>query len=199
MTRDDLRFQQIYEDYHARIFRYLSRMAGERDAEDLTQEVFIKVGLSLESFRGDSKVTTWIYRIANNTALDGFRRASARDGNGGRVSDNSSQEDDENQDEGISLETSEGEQRVIRQEMNGCIRSIIGGLPESYRSVIILSELEEMRDNEIAEILGISLQSAKIRLHRARARLRRELKKACVLYHDERNELACDRKPTDGD
>jgi len=199
MTRDDLRFQRIYEDHHDRIFRYLTRMAGERDAEDLTQDVFIKVGLSLEGYRGDSNLNTWIYRIATNAALDWFRRASARGGNSGSVPDNSSDEDGEYRDEGFALETSGGEQRVIRQEMNGCIRSIIGGLPESYRSVIILSELEEMRDNEIAEILGISLQAAKIRLHRARARLRRELKKACVLYHDERNELACDLKPTGGD
>jgi RNA polymerase sigma-70 factor (ECF subfamily) len=84
---------------------------------------------------------------------------------------------------------------VIRDEMNGCIREIIGRLPEAYRSVIVLSELEGFRDGEIAEILGLSLQAAKVRLHRARTKLRRDLETACVFYRDERNELSCDRKP----
>ena len=86
------------------------------------------------------------------------------------------------------------EQGLIRHEMNGCIREIIQALPEQYRSVIVLSELEDLKDNEIAEILGLTLQTAKVRLHRARARLRKELSAACVFYRDERNELACDRK-----
>ena len=183
MTRDDLRFQRLYEEYNARICRYLARMVGEKDAEDLTQEVFMKVGRSLEGFRGDSGIHTWIYRIATNTALDWLRRGNA------------SHEEDEDAIEGFPSETGGEDRRVVRQEMSGCIRTVVDGLPESYRSIILLSEFEEMRDCEVAEILGISLEAAKIRLHRARSRLREELKKACVLYHDERNELACDRKP----
>jgi AhpD family alkylhydroperoxidase len=79
-----------------------------------------------------------------------------------------------------------------RPEASGrrCARS----LPDQYQSVIILSELEGMKDGEIAEILGVTLQAAKVRLHRARAKLRKELSEACVFYRDERNELACDRK-----
>jgi RNA polymerase sigma-70 factor (ECF subfamily) len=86
------------------------------------------------------------------------------------------------------------EQRLIRHEMNGCIREIIQTLPEQYRSVIVLSELEGLKDGEIAEILGLTLQTAKVRLHRARAKLRKELVATCVFYRDEQNELACDRK-----
>jgi RNA polymerase sigma-70 factor, ECF subfamily len=86
------------------------------------------------------------------------------------------------------------EQRLIRDEMNGCIREIVQTLPEQYRSIIVLSELEGLKDNEIAEILGLTLQAAKVRLHRARARLRKELGVACVFYRDELNEFACDRK-----
>ena len=79
--------------------------------------------------------------------------------------------------------------------MNGCIREIIDSLPEAYRSVIVLGEIEGLKDAEIAEILGVTLRTAKMRLHRARTKLRGELKAACVFYRDERNELACDRKP----
>lgn len=192
MNSNDQQFQQIYEEFHTRIFRYLARMVGEGAAEDLAQDVFVKVGLSLESFRGDSHLNTWIYRIATNTAIDWLRRASSRREQG-RDFLSDTEADDE--DTGC-LRTSaiESEDRVIRQEMNGCIRAVIDTLPQNYRSVIILSELEGLQDIEIAEVLAISLQAAKIRLHRARARLRKELEKTCVLYHDERNELACDRK-----
>jgi hypothetical protein len=60
--RDDpeLRFQQVYDEYHAKIFRYLTRIVGQSEAEDLTQEVFVKVGQSLETFRGESQLSTWI-------------------------------------------------------------------------------------------------------------------------------------------
>jgi RNA polymerase sigma-70 factor (ECF subfamily) len=86
------------------------------------------------------------------------------------------------------------EQKVIRQEMNECIRQVIELLPDSYRSVIVLSELEGFKDNEIADVIGLSLEATKIRIHRARARLKNELTKTCVFYRDEQNEFACDRK-----
>ena len=78
--RDDpeLRFQQVYDEYHARVLRYLTRMVGAAEAEDLTQEVFVKIGQALETFRGESRLSTWIYRIATNAALDRLRRPSAR-------------------------------------------------------------------------------------------------------------------------
>ncbi len=82
----------------------------------------------------------------------------------------------------------------MRQEMNGCIREIIQMLPETHRSVIVLSELEGLGDAEIAAILEITLPAAKIRLHRARTRLRKELTTACVFYRDDRQEFAYDRK-----
>lgn len=194
MTRDELRFQQIYEEYSARILRYLSRMVGETNAEDLTQDVFVKVGLALGDFRGDSQLHTWIYKIATNTALDWLRRSSTRKEKNESIQMDSSRPDGENHHTCTPIDAIEGEQRFIRQEMNGCIRSVIDTLPEAYRSVLILSELEGIQDSEIAEILGISLQAAKIKLHRARARLKKELEKTCVFYRDERNEFACDRK-----
>ncbi len=91
-------------------------------------------------------------------------------------------------------EMASADQRVILQEMNGCIREIIDTLPGDYRSVIVLSELEGLKNQEIAEVLGVTLQTVKIRLHRGRAMLKKELSTACVFYRDERNEFACDRK-----
>ncbi len=71
---------------------------------------------------------------------------------------------------------------------------LLEGLPENYRAVLILSDLEEMTNQEIAEVLDISLEAVKIRLHRARVRLKKELEHNCSFYRDDRNELACDLK-----
>jgi RNA polymerase sigma-70 factor (ECF subfamily) len=74
--------------------------------------------------------------------------------------------------------------------MQSCIREFVDRLPEDYRTIIILNELEGFTNRELADILQISLTATKIRLHRARA----QLKQGCDFYHDEQSELACDRK-----
>jgi RNA polymerase sigma factor (sigma-70 family) len=76
MNEAILNFEEIHETYRPKIQRYLARMVGEYEAEDLTQEVFVKVHRALSSFRGDSSLSTWIYRIATNAALDKLRSPS---------------------------------------------------------------------------------------------------------------------------
>lgn len=188
----ELRFHQIYEDYHAKVFRYLQRMIGEGEAEDLTQEVFVKIGRGLKSFRGESSLATWVYQIATNTALDRMR--SSRHESGKRVPVEVISETEDDKHVWTGEQKASTEQTVIRKEMNGCIRGIIDTLPEVDRLVIVLSELEGLTDAEIATIIGLSLRAAKMRLHRARAKLRDELNRACDFYRDEQNEFACDRK-----
>lgn len=78
MTDKSLDFQDIYEEFQPKIFRYFARLAGDDDAEDLTQETFVKISRGLGSFRGDSKLSTWIYSIATNVARDRFRSAAFR-------------------------------------------------------------------------------------------------------------------------
>lgn len=78
--------------------------------------------------------------------------------------------------------------------MNKCIRGVIENLPDNYRMVVILSELEGLQNKEIAEILELSLDVVKVRLHRGKVRLQRELLNYCNFSWDERNELICDPK-----
>jgi len=78
--------------------------------------------------------------------------------------------------------------------MGACIQDFIGKLPESYRTVLVLGEMESLSNNEIAEILGLSLGTVKIRLHRARAKLRQELESNCDSYWVESNEFLPDFK-----
>jgi RNA polymerase sigma-70 factor (ECF subfamily) len=185
-------FPVIYAEYRPKIVGYLRRLVGDADAEDVAQEVFVKVGKALEGFRGDSSLSTWIYRIATNTATDHLRKFAPR-----QALDfpNISPDDDTSPD---STMPDEGapvlDTLLIRKDMNECIRGIVDSLPDNYRSVLVLSEFEGLTNAEIAEIASISLDTVKIRLHCARVRLKKELEAKCNFYHDNRNELACDRK-----
>jgi len=199
MTDRELDFQEIYATFQPRILGYLSRMVGLAEAEELTQEVFVKVDKALKGFRGESQLSTWIYRIATNAALDRLRTPSFRQ----RARefcpiDASTEGEAEPRDRNVwtGEKKPEVDQQLIRLEMNSCIREYVDQLPEDYRAVLLLSEVEGLKNREIAEILGVSLDTVKIRLHRARARLKESLGRHCHFYLDERSELACDRKET---
>ncbi len=101
--------------------------------------------------------------------------------------------------EEIPARTPTAEQQAIREEMNACVRGVIDQLPDDYRTAIVLSDLEGFKDAEIAKILGLTLSTTKIRLHRARTRLKQELSTRCVFYRNEENELSCDVKPGAGE
>jgi len=197
MNKSKLEFDDVYNEFHEKIGRYVERMVGKDEAEDVTQEVFVKVDKGMEGFKGESSLSTWIYKIATNAALDKIRSRSFQEG-AKRVSLDAP--GDETGGEGICVETSlTAEREAIRNEMNECIREYVDKLPENYRTVIILSELKDLKNQDIAEVLGISLDTVKIRLHRARARLKEEFEAGCEFYRDEDNELACDRKSEDSE
>jgi RNA polymerase sigma-70 factor (ECF subfamily) len=188
-------FSGIYNEYYPKISHYLTRLVGDYEAEDVAQTVFEKVSKNLSDFKGESKISTWIFRIATNTALDRLKSSSYKRTSSGPLAPAPLQTV-ENLDLAFNKQASP-DQKVIRDEMSKCVREFVDRLPADYRTVLILSELEGFTNKEIADILQISLDAAKIRLHRARARLKKELKSGCDFYHDDRSELACDRKQPD--
>jgi len=154
-TGADLDFERLYETYRGRVFSTAYRMLSNRaDAEDVTQDVFIKVFKKLSSFRGESSVSTWIYRIAVNACLDFRRRRRLRR----TVS----------LDEG--LEAGSTPLSVTR-----LIESTLPRMAEGYRQVFVLHDIQGLKHAEIAKTLGITDGASKSQLHRARAFLRREL------------------------
>ncbi|MDA8172767.1 MAG: sigma-70 family RNA polymerase sigma factor [Nitrospiraceae bacterium] len=186
-------FNEIYTDFHPKILGYVGRLVGWHDAEDVTQEVFLKVNAALANFRGESNLSTWIYRIATNAAMDHLRKTPWRSLHAAsELTDDALLPGCRSMVEKESTNSLDSE--AIRMEMNECIRGIVDGLPENYRTVLALSEMEEFTNLEISQILSISVDTVKIRLHRARARLKKELETHCNFYRDERNEFACDRK-----
>jgi RNA polymerase sigma-70 factor (ECF subfamily) len=192
MSDGPLEFQSIHAIYRPKIHRYLARLVGDLEAEDLTQETFVKVSRALAYFRGESTVSAWLYRIATNVALDSRRSPASRRIAVASLSEDSG-EDAEAEIEDRDAWTGEKklsiERALVRKEMNECILGFVERLPQNYRTVLTLSELEGLKNNEIAEILGVTLDTVKIRLHRARARLKEQLETHCEL--DWLEEIPC--------
>lgn len=188
-------FEEIYKKYHDRIFRYLYRLTDNwEDSRDLAQDAFIKVNANLSKFKGQSSISTWIYKIATNVAYDRFRSASFQKIKKGNIE----KELDEKQkviknvwetNEDLSLED-----QIARKEMNECINRFIYDLNENYRTILILSEYEGLKNREIADILGITIDTVKIRIHRGRTQLRKKMEKGCIITPDPQGGLFCDEK-----
>lgn len=194
----DIQFNDIFNTYQKPIYNYVLRMVRDNEiAEEITQEIFIKTYKNLSSFRGDSKLSTWIYGIATNSWLDYFRTTDYKnDKNTDLLNQEIPPEETGLDDIKRILSIDEN---LIKSEMAECIRDYVKSLPGDYRTVIILHDLEGFKNREIAKIVGCSLDAVKIRLHRARSKLRSILASNCDFYHDENDVLCCDRKSCERD
>jgi RNA polymerase sigma-70 factor (ECF subfamily) len=154
-------------------FLLLSILRNETEAEDAAQETAIKVYLNLKNFRGDAQFRTWVLSIARNEGLGRLRKAGTR-----REDSLDAETDDQTGDYTPAILTSWREvplEALERQELGAILRKAIEGLPEIYRNVVLLRDIEEMDVRETAAALEISEGAVKVRLHRARALLQREL------------------------
>src|SRR5512134_689434 len=186
-------FESIYASYRPRICRYLTRLVGQSEAEDLTQEVFARVSRGLPDFKGAAKLSTWIYRIATNVATDRLRSRSFKQTQSDKVI--SYQEGSVDDADALPDEKSPSvERQLIRDQMSSCVHDYINTLPKNYRAVVILSDIEGLTNQEIAEVLDVTLDTVKIRLHRGRAKLKEKLRIGCSFNRDEDNVLVCDPK-----
>jgi len=183
---------EIYKTYSSKIVLYLSRFVGKDDAEDLMQEVFIKVFNSLDSFKGNAQISTWIYKIATNTAIDRLKNFNYRNGRSKTTSLDYVEPlkiKDKSEDHIYDIEYD-----FLKEEMNQCIADYINRLSDSYRAIFLLKEYDGLSVEDIAEILGISTDNVKIRLHRARRKLHELLLANCSFYYDKYSKLCCDKK-----
>lgn len=172
----------------------LFRMVPSSEVDDLLQEVFLKSLRAWPAFRGDAEAGTWLYQIARNAALDHLKSRSHRE----RQKTDPLPEPDASVDwrhlSAAIAEQPEAARRLEAHEMHSCIRDYVKRLAPEQRQVIELKDLEGWTNARIAEHLGISVDAAKIRLHRARIALRQELAKGCDFYQNEGGNLACDQR-----
>lgn len=154
-------------------FLLLSMLKNEAEAEDAAQETVIKVYINLHLFRGDSQFRTWVLSIARNEGLGRLRKMSTR-----REESLDAGTDEQTGDYTPAILTSWRDiptDALEQKELRAVLRKAIEGLPEIYRNIVILRDIEEMDIRQTAVALGISEAAVKVRLHRARAMLQREL------------------------
>lgn len=184
-----LDFADAFREYQGPIYNYLLRMTqNQTEAEDLTQETFVRAHRNLSTFRGEASLSTWLYRIATNVSLDHFRRRTTRQNRTALPLEKIELYEDRD-----SVPSSP-EQLAACSEMSACVQAFIQRLPPSYRTVLVLKDLQGLKNCEIAEVLDCSLTTVKIRLHRARTKLREALNAGCNFTHDERNVFVCEPK-----
>jgi RNA polymerase sigma-70 factor (ECF subfamily) len=167
--------EKVWLEYHARLRAFIkSRIAHDTAADDILQNVFLKMHAGLDSLQDDTKLKGWLYQIARNAIIDYFRaRRPTMD-----------------IPEWLPQPETDPREKVT-QELSECLLPMIRLLPENYREAVILSELKGLTQKEVAEVQGISLSGAKSRVQRGRALLKNMLDDCCRLEFDHSGRL-CD-------
>jgi len=181
VTQDDedraLTFEEIIAKYEKKIFNLILRHISDREeALDLTQETFLNAYKSFAAFRGECKIHTWLCQIALNQCKNRFRQRDRRRAVEGPSLDapSSGAEDSVRPLEIPDWEQSP-EEVLIRNETYRYVLKAIQSLPDEYRTVIVLCDLQQMSYQQIAEITKLSLEAVKTRIHRGRLMLRRKV------------------------
>lgn len=161
-------FEIIMRRYNQRLYRVARAiLRDDTEAEDVMQDAYVRAFQHLNQFAGRAKFSTWLTRIAVNEALARSHRRSRFDDLENLM--------DANGESMIPSQTASPEQQVSNGELNALLESAMLALPDHYRAVVVLRDVEEMSTEEAAACLELSEENVKVRLHRARALLRKEL------------------------
>ena len=162
-------FEELVRRYQRPIAAYVYRMVGDYEAAlDLTQEVFIKVYNSLSRYRSEFKFSTWIYKIAHNSAVDHLRRY------GMRAQSLTGEFEGEPRELPLESRRLSPEQESERRERREEIEHVVRQLPSAYKELILLRHSHDMSYDEIADVTGLPLGTVKNRLFRAREVMRQQ-------------------------
>jgi RNA polymerase sigma-70 factor (ECF subfamily) len=167
--------EQVFRDYGPRVYSLARRMLGsDADAEDVTQDVLLQVIRKLPTFRGEAAFPTWLHRVTVNAALSHRQKRAAREQR--LVHDPLDRLFEDGHHHGSVRSWSIGpEDAALGNEMHRLIEEAIATLPEHYRDVLVLADVEGLPNAEIAAMLGLSVSAIKNRLHRARVIMRHSL------------------------
>jgi RNA polymerase sigma-70 factor, ECF subfamily len=167
--------EQVVQEHAPRIYNLARRMLGnDADAEDVTQDVLMQVVRKLDTFRGEAALPTWLHRVTVNAALAHRRKRAHRDEH--RISDPLDSFGDEGAHPGpVRRWSVKPDQALLDRETHEVIERAIRDLPEIYRDVYVLADVEGLPNAEIGDLLGLSVAAVKSRLHRARLLMRNAL------------------------
>jgi RNA polymerase sigma-70 factor (ECF subfamily) len=157
-------FDDFVHHFRAKIFQYSWLMCGHReDAEEVAQETLLRVFQSFSDLRDPEHVRSWVFRIAKNACLMKRRKSIF------------APEHEQELDESIGDHSTPPDDQLLRAEVSDALHRAIRELPDTYRAVVLLRDLEELSTEETAQILGVSTDVVKTRLHRGRLALRQKL------------------------
>ena len=162
----------VFREYAPRIYNLARRMLGnDADAEDVTQDVLLQVVRKLDTFRGDSQISTWLHRVTVNAALaHRQKRANRQKHEAGEAVDDVAEA--AGPAGSVRRWNVSPDEPVLAAEQAELIDKAINQLPEPYRDVYVLADVEGLPNAEIGEMLGLNVPAVKSRLHRARLRMR---------------------------
>lgn len=184
MAESNMQFETAAREVSRAVLDYLVRYVGDSHvAEDLLQETLIRMNKGLAGFEGRASLKTWAFSIASRVAADYLRRPERR------IQLVELEEVELGADPATGVDD-----RLVLGEMDACIRRTIDTLPERFRAALILHDIEGLTAEQVAEVGDCSLATAKIRIHRARRRLRSALASRCTFYRDQDAVFRCDQK-----
>ena len=174
VARDESAFNELVLTYERRVFALVFRMLGRRDeAEDLSQEVFVQVFKAIDQFRGDSKLSTWIYRIAVNLCKNRAKYLSRRHAGAQDDLDAMIERAPLSAAKGVSVgNISRPDELVEGMQLEAIVKRCIAQIDPDFREALILRDVEDLSYEEIASVTGLPDGTVKSRIHRARAQLR---------------------------
>lgn len=172
-------FDQLYRNNFSIVYSFIYNITNNKSlTEDITQETFLKAYNHIDSFRHESKVSVWLNKIAYNSLIDHKRKKSSA----------LLSIDDDTLKNKLTDMKNNLDKDIEQKIMSDCVQSKMNLMPENYRAPLFL-DMQDYSNQEIANILDCTLDNAKIRLHRARAKMKQILGTDCSFYYDERNVL----------
>lgn len=173
-ANDRAAFNEIVLRYKNRVYNFIHRMVHNvLDAEDLTQETFVRAYVSIHSFQSRASLNTWLFRIATNLCIDYSRKQKKTQGLTSSLSQESEEEEETQRD--IPDVAFDPQRLLLNQELGAQLEAALRDLPEKLRAVVLLYDIEGLAYEEIAAIVHCPLGTVKSRLFHARAALRDRL------------------------
>jgi RNA polymerase sigma-70 factor (ECF subfamily) len=173
-AHDERAFNELVGQYQARVYGVVFRMIGRREeAEDLAQEVFVQVFKAIGQFRGESKLSTWIYRIAINLCKNRSKYLSRRHADRQEDLDGMSDHDALDGAKGSTVGAIDRPDELLSgRQLQRIVEGAIAQLEPDFREVLVLRDVEDLSYEEIGEITGLPDGTVKSRIHRARSQLK---------------------------
>lgn len=173
-AKDRAAFNEIVLRYKGKVYNFIHRMVPNTlDAEDLTQETFVRAYMSIHSFQSRASLNTWLFRIATNLCIDHSRKNKKVYGMTSSLSQES--EEDEETQRDIPDAALDPQRLLLNKELGGQLDKALRDLPEKLRTVVLLYDIEGLAYEEISGIIGCPLGTVKSRLFNARNALRQKL------------------------